>query len=735
LTLISKKRYNHDRAAFARDNEPTFKEKNREVLEKFGEICGFDYFKDIDGKSISWSLKAAADGFHMAKNEGIDTSMVSNKVVNGTEVVDKIISLAGQLTNVNRFGNDEKIVYWTGSFLEKALFSNLRDPKNKKKELFEIPGTKAKKSQPWADTPDEFFHRNKFLLFLNHRELVVASSNILGLEELTKGAPPSGSVVLWELHEEDDGSGDQYIETYFWKPSTPSFEKKHEYWKKHKDVFDLYGYGSVEQLRPTVCKNPLKCKLEEFEEAYKKITDKVGDWKQVCGMKKEKSVTSYDEKMMQMMAESEAFSDSRENLMEKSSDGEQLSNSKGKISMEHYAHDGEADADDGDDDDGWRRAFEKKVFSWWDDAEIKEHKLKEKISDKLEIPRGVVLAASASTEDKQANDLLGKLKEEASKVKIDSKTKEEIGDVIAKAKEEAGKAKLDPITKAEVHDWSGKLKDESKLLGAEGQEETKDLLGKLKEAVRKLNLGSKAEEVEGDLYAKLKETDNKTKLDSKTQGEVTDFVEKIKHWLHIGLSQEAASKTKLDSKTQGEVTDIVEKIKHLLHIGLSEEAASKTKLDSKKQGEVTDIVEKIKDWLHIGLFQEAASKTKLDSKTQGEVTDIVEKIKHLLHIGLSQEAASKTSKLESKTQGEVTDIFEKIKHWLHIGLSQEAASKTKLDSKTQGEVTDFVEKIKHWLHIGLFSGFIGCVCGVLSFNYMKQQNRAPPIGNYYESLI
>lgn len=337
-----KKRYNADRKWFADNREPEILEENRPLIEEFGRVCGFNFTVSYEGKTLNWLLKAAADGFHMAKNEGIDTSMVT-KDAKSAEVVDKVIELAGTMTNENRFGSKEKIVYWAGSFLEKALFANLRKPsgKKEKKESLDIPGWKGKSSLPWSDSPEEFFETNRFLLFLNHRELVVAVSSILGLTELTQGTPPSGSMILWELHENDSSKGDMWVEIYFWKPSSPSFEKKHEYLKNAKNVDELYSLGQVEQLKPLVCANPLKCKIEELEVAYQKLVDEVGDWKEVCGMRSKKG------------------------------------GAKGQLLMAEYAHDAELLADDGDDENGYQTALEKNIFTW-ENAGDKMEKAEEK---------------------------------------------------------------------------------------------------------------------------------------------------------------------------------------------------------------------------------------------------------------------------------------------------------------------------------------------------------------------
>merc|ERR1712050_364830 len=39
------------------------------------------------------------------------------------------------------------------------------------------------------------------------------------------------------------------------------------------------------------------------------------------------------------------------------------------LTVASVAVDAESDSDDGDDQDGWRRAFEKKVFTWWSDED------------------------------------------------------------------------------------------------------------------------------------------------------------------------------------------------------------------------------------------------------------------------------------------------------------------------------------------------------------------------------
>jgi hypothetical protein len=56
----------------------------------------------------------------------------------------------------------------------------------------------------------------------------------------------------WELHEDEKG-GD-YVKMFAWKPSSPSWEKKHEYLKAGKPVWDLYDVGQNQEVFPKVCK-------------------------------------------------------------------------------------------------------------------------------------------------------------------------------------------------------------------------------------------------------------------------------------------------------------------------------------------------------------------------------------------------------------------------------------------------------------------------------------------------
>ena len=130
------KRYNADLVAWSDAHEKDFLDDNADAISKLIKICGFNFAKsrELLGKSAIWSLKAATDFLTFSKNEGIDVSPLEKEA--GGDLSD-VIAAAHAGTNQQRFGKKHQLIYWIGSFLEKALFTNLTPPTKVKKEKLE----------------------------------------------------------------------------------------------------------------------------------------------------------------------------------------------------------------------------------------------------------------------------------------------------------------------------------------------------------------------------------------------------------------------------------------------------------------------------------------------------------------------------------------------------------------------------------------------------------------------
>jgi len=264
-------------------------------------------------KPLVWSLKATSDLFSFAHNEGVD--MGAHFPSNFT---DRVSALSKKLVNEERFTNPHQITYWIGRFLEDAIFANLREPRGSKKS-YDVEGVKTSSHKgPWVDTPQEWYRQNKFLLFLNHRELLISVLTVFKLNSVLADTPPAGSMLLWEVHEEENN--DRYVRLLFWKPSQPSWQAKNEKLKTHESVSDLYSTGTEVEVYPEVCANKGRCRLEELENAYADWVKETGTWAEVCGLHARMSVNAFFEET-------------------------------------------EKSADDGDDEDGWRGNFEHVLFS------------------------------------------------------------------------------------------------------------------------------------------------------------------------------------------------------------------------------------------------------------------------------------------------------------------------------------------------------------------------------------
>eukprot|EP00397_Hematodinium_sp_SG-2012_P034364 GEMP01036856.1.p1 GENE.GEMP01036856.1~~GEMP01036856.1.p1 ORF type:complete len:531 (+),score=93.45 GEMP01036856.1:110-1702(+) len=310
-----KSRYNADRKKWTATHEAKVLSEHASVIRELSRHCGFDFAKTHERtkKSLVWSLKATADLFSFATNEGIDASMGGQIP---TDFQRNISTLTKGLVNDERFGKAHQITYWIGRFLDDAIFQNLRDPDHKKKQIYDVDGVKTSSKAPWVDTPSEWYHQNKFLLFLNHRELLISVLKVFALEKVLEDTPPSGSMLLWEVHEDHKG---QFIRFLFWKPSQPSFEAKAKKLKSGEPVADLYSTGHVEEVFPNVCHTKGRCVLSELEAAFKAWVSSTGTWAEVCNLTKDETLGEY-------LAEVESA------------------------------------ADDGDDQDGWRAAFENSLF-------------------------------------------------------------------------------------------------------------------------------------------------------------------------------------------------------------------------------------------------------------------------------------------------------------------------------------------------------------------------------------
>jgi hypothetical protein len=274
-----KRAYKADMAAWAEQNEAAYVKENHDLLEEFGKACGFDFTKpDPWGKGITWALKAAADAFNFANNEGIDPTVGGKFPM---EMITKVKSLGGTMVNAQRFGLDHQITYWTGRFIEDSILKNLEPPASgDEQEKFKSTG-EATAPYPWQMSPEAFFNRNKFLLFLNHRELMWSVATIFQIEEVLKAPLPSGAMLFWELHRDEEG---RFVKVFAWKPSQPSWESKHKSMVEGTPVTDLFQTGEVYEVFPAVCTNPKRCVIQDLDRAYHIWTDRTGNWAAVCGL-------------------------------------------------------------------------------------------------------------------------------------------------------------------------------------------------------------------------------------------------------------------------------------------------------------------------------------------------------------------------------------------------------------------------------------------------------------------
>eukprot|EP00397_Hematodinium_sp_SG-2012_P026272 GEMP01027511.1.p1 GENE.GEMP01027511.1~~GEMP01027511.1.p1 ORF type:complete len:515 (+),score=103.46 GEMP01027511.1:76-1620(+) len=309
-----KTRYNTDRQDWSFTHEANILHDHAELIKELSHRCGFDFFKNHEatGKSLVWSLKATADMFSFAHNEGIDASMGGHF---SADFRRNLTVFTKDLVHRQRFAKPHQITYWIGRFLDDAIFANLRDPL-KKAETFRVEGDKTSAKAPWVDTPSDFYEQNKFLLFLNHRELLISVLTVFELHSVLADTPPSGSMLLWEVHEDNKGT---FVRLFFWKPSQPSFKAKAEKLKSKKPVSNLFSTGHEEEVFPPVCAQKGRCALKELEDAYALWIRGTGTWGEVCGLSQAMGVNSFFQEI-------------------------------------------ESRADDGDDEDGWRVAFERRVF-------------------------------------------------------------------------------------------------------------------------------------------------------------------------------------------------------------------------------------------------------------------------------------------------------------------------------------------------------------------------------------
>jgi hypothetical protein len=310
-----KRVYKADLAKWSHEHEAKIAAENFALLDQFGHACGFNFtVPDPWGESLAWKLKAAGDAFNFARNEGIDATAGGHFP---EEMITKVKSLGSSMVNAQRFGQDHQITYWIGRFIEDALLKNLEPPAaGDEQEKFTADGEPAA-PQPWVLTPSAFFERNKFLFFLNHRELMWSVATVFQIEELLKAPLPSGAMVFWELHRDEEG---RFVKVFAWKPSQPSWEAKHTVLEEGKPTTELFDKGEAFEVFPAVCANPKRCVIQDFDAAYHIWTDRTGNWAAVCGLDKSTTLAEF-------------FDDAE-------------GDTKG----------------DGDDEDGWRVPFEDKNF-------------------------------------------------------------------------------------------------------------------------------------------------------------------------------------------------------------------------------------------------------------------------------------------------------------------------------------------------------------------------------------
>eukprot|EP00756_Hemistasia_phaeocysticola_P023801 Hpha_TRINITY_DN15915_c0_g1::TRINITY_DN15915_c0_g1_i1::g.73221::m.73221 len=263
--------YNRDRKNWNKKYEEQYVKENKEILDEFSKICGYDFTKSP--KSLAWSLKAASDAFNMARNEGID---YTNNGTIDPQLVNSVLHLASGITNSQRFSLPHQVTYWVGRFAEDALFVNMKPSAGKLLTVGQAPNKVDK--VPWQDTAKQWFDRNKLQVYMNHREIFVSLAKMFGFQEMMHASPPSGSMVVMEVHEEEDGD---YLDVFLWKPTQPSWEQKNEALRTGTPVATLYDVGNIAQMHPLACKGE-RCRLEHFEAAFKDWTQKTGTWQEVC---------------------------------------------------------------------------------------------------------------------------------------------------------------------------------------------------------------------------------------------------------------------------------------------------------------------------------------------------------------------------------------------------------------------------------------------------------------------
>lgn len=203
-----KRKYGHDKKAFAKSEtlaellEPG--SRGRGLVKKFGEeVCGFDFFTstettetgghaDLKKKDLGWTLKAAGDMFNFARNEGINVTQFlppQDKDKEGGGFLDEVINFSSRITNAERFGKRHQLTYWLGDFYRQVLQPNFfaigdggEKLRAERKEKLAIPGVAPNAKQPdWNLSPEQFFHHQKLLVFMNHREFLVALNTLLGV--------------------------------------------------------------------------------------------------------------------------------------------------------------------------------------------------------------------------------------------------------------------------------------------------------------------------------------------------------------------------------------------------------------------------------------------------------------------------------------------------------------------------------------------------------------------------
>eukprot|EP00756_Hemistasia_phaeocysticola_P054404 Hpha_TRINITY_DN30333_c0_g1::TRINITY_DN30333_c0_g1_i1::g.147147::m.147147 len=299
--------YNRDRAIWNQRYEKEYASRYKTTIDKFSGVCGYDF--TTSRKSLAWSLKAAADAFSMAKNEGIDYTR------NGTidpKLIDSVLHVSAEITNSQRFSEPHQVTYWVGRFAEDALFVNMKPTAGELLTVGQAPGSGVSNT-PWQDDAKQWFDRNKLQVYMNHRELFVSLARVFGFHEMIDASPPPGSMVVWEVHEED---ANHFLDVFLWTPSQPTWEQKHAVLQSGTPVATLYDTGSVVQMQPGACKGE-RCTLEHFQAALAEWTSKTGTWQEVCGLSS---------------SAKEFFAEQR--VME----------------------------EDGDDFDGWRHVFERLLF-------------------------------------------------------------------------------------------------------------------------------------------------------------------------------------------------------------------------------------------------------------------------------------------------------------------------------------------------------------------------------------